>query len=87
MTSLIKQDQLKSVIHSGLQASKRLRKSMENLSEATLTRLQVCEIFRNQAELNRVNLAWNSVASLSVIHGQAKITQLEVLLNGYSVYV
>ena len=77
MSVLNQQGAIKGLISKGLQANALLKKSMDSLSEATLTPGQVCTIFRSQAELNRVNMAWNSMTSMSLVVGQHKIERLE----------
>lgn len=61
----------------GLEANSKFRKSVESLDKEGLTHSTVCNIFKSQAELNKINTAWNSVASLSLIVGQQKIGALE----------
>lgn len=69
---------LQQVISHGLDANKRFRRSVECLAEGSLTPGQVCDIFKSQAQLNQANAAWNSLASLSLIHNNRRLGHLLV---------
>lgn len=65
------------LLNKGLEANAKFRKSVESLDKEGMTHSTVCNIFKSQAELNKINTAWNSVASISLIVGQQKIGALE----------
>lgn len=77
----IKTQTIQSLLSKGLQANMKFRKSMDSLSRQGVTPETVSQVFQSQAELNRVNTAWNSFASMSLMLGQQRITTLETTIE------
>jgi uncharacterized coiled-coil protein SlyX len=69
------------LLNKGLEANANFRRSVESLDKEGITQSAVCNIFKSQAELNKINTAWNSVASISLTLGQQKIGALERTVN------
>lgn len=67
-----------------MRANSQLRKSVESLSPRTMTASQVCDILKSQAELNKVNVVWNSVTSMSLLLDKQKINSLEATVDEQS---
>ena len=77
----VKTQTIQSLLTNGLQANMKFRKSMDSLTKQGVTPETVSQVFQSQAELNRVNTAWNSFASMSLMLGQQRITVLETTID------